>query len=209
MLPGDRKAHWEIVYRDKSETQVSWFQESPALSLELISALAPAPDAAIIDMGGGASRLVDALVGADYGDVTVLDLSQGALQAAQARLGAKAHGVEWIVADATDWRPHRTYDLWHDRAAFHFLTSPEDRARYVQRLTEALAPGGHAIIATFALDGPDRCSGLPIVRYDAAALSAELGGVFTLMDTRAHAHSTPWGSVQRFQFSVFRRRLGD
>ena len=208
MLPGDRKAHWETVYRDKSETQVSWFQESPALSLELISALAPAPDAAIIDMGGGASRLVDALVAHGYGDVTVLDLSQGALQAAQARLGA-AHGVEWIAADATDWRPHRTYDLWHDRAAFHFLTSPEDRARYIQRLTEALAPGGHAIIATFAPDGPDRCSGLPIVRYDAAALSAELGEVFTLMDTCTHAHSTPWGSVQRFQFSVFRRRLGE
>ncbi|NBU50849.1 MAG: class I SAM-dependent methyltransferase [Betaproteobacteria bacterium] len=209
MQPDDRKIHWETVYQEKSETQVSWFQESPALSLELISALTPAPEASIIDVGGGASRLVDELVMRGYGDVTVLDLSQAALQAAQARLGAKAHGVEWIAADATHWRPQRTYDLWHDRAAFHFLTSPDDRAHYIQRLTEALAPGGHAIIATFALDGPDRCSGLPVVRYDAAALGAELGDVFSLIDTRAHAHSTPWGSIQRFQFSVFRRRLGD
>ena len=191
MQPDDRKIHWETVYQEKSETQVSWFQESPALSLELISALTPAPEASIIDVGGGASRLVDELVMRGYGDVTILDLSQAALQAAQARLGPKAHGVEWIAADATHWRPQRTYDLWHDRAAFHFLTSPDDRARYIQHLTKALAPGGHAIIATFALDGPDRCSGLPVVRYDAAALGAELGDVFSLIDTRAHAHSTP------------------
>ena len=209
MQTDDRKIHWETVYQEKSETQVSWFQESPALSLELISALAPAPEASIIDVGGGASRLVDELVMRGYGDVTVLDLSQAALQAAQARLCAKAHGVEWIAADAMHWRPQRTYDLWHDRAAFHFLTSPDDRARYIQRLTEALSPGGHAIIATFALDGPDRCSRLPVVRYDAAALGAELGEVFSLIDTRAHAHSTPWGSIQRFQFSVFQRRLSD
>ena len=208
MQQGDRKAHWEKVYQQKSETQVSWFQETPALSLELISSRAPAPDAAIIDVGGGSSHLVDALVAGGYGDVTVLDLSQEALRAAQERLGAKAHGVEWIAADATDWRPQRTYDLWHDRAAFHFLTRPEDRARYIQRLTSALKPGGHAIIATFALDGPDRCSGLPIVRYDAAMLSEELGEVFTFVETRAHGHSTPWGTVQRFQYSVF-RRLGD
>ena len=209
MQSGERKAHWEAVYEQKGEAEVSWFQESPELSLELIAQYAPAPDAAIIDVGGGASRLVDELVKRGYGDVTILDLSQAALQAAQARLGGKARGVEWIVADATDWRPRRTYDLWHDRAAFHFLTNPEDRTGYIQRLTAALKPGGHAIIATFALDGPERCSGLPIVRYDAAALSGELGDGFTLMETRAHAHATPWGSVQRFQFSVFQRRPSD
>ena len=205
MQPGERKAHWEAVYEQKGEMEVSWFQESPELSLELIEKLAPAPDAAIIDVGGGASRLVDALVARGYGDVTVLDLSQAALQAAQTRLGARAAKVVWVAADATDWSPQRAYDLWHDRAAFHFLTSAEDRARYVARLTQALKPGGHAIIATFAPDGPERCSGLPIVRYDAAGLSQVLGADFALMDTRAQAHVTPWGSRQKFQFSIFSR----
>lgn len=205
MQPGERKAYWEAVYEQKAETQVSWFQESPELSLELIAALAPAPDAAIIDVGGGASRLVDALVTRGYGDVTVLDLSQAALRAAQARLGGHAAQVTWIAADATVWSPQRAYDLWHDRAAFHFLTSAEDRARYVARLTQALKPGGHAIIATFAPDGPEKCSGLPIVRYDAAGLCRVLGADFALMETRAQAHVTPWCSLQKFQFSIFRR----
>ena len=208
MQPFERKAHWEAVYEQKGETQVSWFQESPQLSLDLIARLAPAPDAAIIDVGGGASRLVDELVKSGYGDVTVLDLSQAALQAAQTRLGAQAAKVDWVAADATDWRPARTFDLWHDRAAFHFLTDPADRARYLERLTAGLKPGGHAIIATFALDGPEKCSGLPIVRYDAAGLSAELGAAFALVETRAQDHMTPWGSLQKFQFSIFRRRVG-
>ena len=206
MQSDDRKAHWEAVYEQKGETEVSWFQESPDLSLELIAQYAPTPDAAIIDVGGGASRLVDELVKRGYGDVTVLDLSQAALQAAQDRLGASAARVTWIAADATTWRPARSYDLWHDRAAFHFLTDPADRARYVERLAEALKPGGHAIIATFALDGPQTCSGLPIERYGAAALAKALGEGFALVETRQHAHATPWGAVQNFQFSVFRVR---
>jgi len=205
MQSDDRKAHWEAVYGQKGETEVSWFQKSPELSLELIAALAPALNAAIIDVGGGASRLVDELVKRDYRDLTVLDLAQAALQAAQTRLGAQAAKVTWIAADATQWRPARTYDLWHDRAAFHFLTEPADRARYVERLTAGLKPGGHAIIATFALDGPEKCSSLPIVRYDAAGLGAELGEAFALVETQAHGHVTPWGSVQKFQFSIFRR----
>ncbi len=209
MESGDRKAHWEAVYEQKDEAEVSWFQESPALSIELIGALAPRPDASIIDVGGGASRLVDELVRRGHRDVTVLDLSQAALQASQKRLGAQAADVAWIAADVTDWRPARTYDLWHDRAAFHFLTAPEDRVRYVARLTQALAPGGRAIIATFALDGPEKCSGLPVVRYDAAALGEALGEAFAWVETREHRHSTPWGSPQLFQFSVFRRRIGD
>ena len=201
----DRKAHWEAVYEQKSETEVSWFQETPEVSLELITALAPTLGSAIIDMGGGASRLVDELVKRDYRDLTVLDLAQAALQAAQTRLGAQAAKVTWIAADATQWRPARTYDLWHDRAAFHFLTDPADRARYVERVTAALNPGGHAIIATFALDGPEKCSGMPIVRYDAAGLSAELGDAFALIETRTQAHATPWGSLQKFQVSILRR----
>jgi SAM-dependent methyltransferase len=205
MQSDDRKAHWEAVYGQKGETEVSWFQKSPELSLELITALAPAPHAAIIDVGGGASRLVDELLKRGYRDISVLDLSQAALQAAQTRLGAQAAKVTWIAADATQWRPARTYDLWHDRAAFHFLTSDEDRARYLARLTQALKPGGHAIIATFALDGPETCSGLPIMRHDAASLKEMLGQAFALVETRAHGHLTPWGSVQKFQFSIFGR----
>ena len=205
MQSGDRKAHWEAVYEQKAETEVSWFQEHPALSLDLIAAYAPDPASSIIDVGGGASRLVDELVLRGYGDLTVLDLSQAALKASQARLGAHAGKVTWICADATQWRPLRQYDLWHDRAAFHFLTSPEDRTRYVERLVQALRPGGHAIIATFAFDGPQTCSGLPILRYDAAGLGKALGDAFSLVETRAQAHVTPWGAVQEFQVSIFRR----
>lgn len=200
-----RQAHWETVYANKSESEVSWFQESPAPSLELIAELGPTSDTVIIDIGGGASRLVDSLTEKGFRAVTVLDLSEAALEAAKARLGDRAAQVRWLVADATAWEPPETYDIWHDRAAFHFLTEAQDRAAYVTRLRGALKPGGHAIIATFALDGPEKCSGLPVVRYDAASLNKTLGQDFTLVSTRPHAHATPWGSVQSFQFSVFRR----
>jgi SAM-dependent methyltransferase len=134
----------------------------------------------------------------------VLDLSEAALTAAKTRLGGRAAQVRWLVADATTWEPSETYDIWHDRAAFHFLTEAHDRDAYVTRLRRALKPGGYAIIATFALDGPEKCSGLPVVRYDAASLGKLLGPGFTLMTARPHAHATPWGSAQSFQFSVFR-----
>ena len=137
--------------------------------------------------------------------VTVLDLSEWALAAAKARLGPAAAGVTWIVADVVGWRPLQRYDMWHDRAAFHFLTDAADQTAYVGCLREALRPGGHAIIATFAPDGPERCSGLPIVRFDAASLGTVLGSAFTLVETRRHDHHTPMGSTQRFQFSMFRR----
>jgi 2-polyprenyl-3-methyl-5-hydroxy-6-metoxy-1,4-benzoquinol methylase len=200
-----RRAHWENVYTTKGEKEVSWFQESPAPSLELIALAGLSADASIIDIGGGASRLVDALVDQKIGQITVLDLSAAALDAAKARLGDKGAGVKWVVADVTDWEPSQTYDLWHDRAAFHFLTDQAAQSAYVDRLKKAVRPGGHVIIGTFALDGPERCSGLPIVRYDAAALSAILGTDFNLIDARRHDHATPWGAVQRFQFSTFRR----
>jgi 2-polyprenyl-3-methyl-5-hydroxy-6-metoxy-1,4-benzoquinol methylase len=201
----NRQAHWQNVYKEKGEYQVSWFQERPNISLELLEAVRAAPSSAIIDIGGGASRLVDALVEKGYRDVTVLDLSESAVSIAKMRLGERAAMVNWIVADVTQWQPTRSYDLWHDRAAFHFLTEAPDRAAYIDRLTKAVRPGGHAIIGTFALDGPERCSGLPVVRYDATQLSAALTPLFALVDTRRDDHKTPWGAIQHFQFSVFRR----
>jgi len=200
-----RHTHWQNVYTKKGENEVSWFQENPAPSLELIAQVGATSTSAIIDIGGGASRLVDNLVELDFENVTVLDLSEAALEAAKDRLGGRAARVQWIVADATVWEPREAYDVWHDRAAFHFLTEERDRTAYIARLEGALKVGGHAIIATFALDGPERCSGLAVVRYDPASLGQTLGRTFQLVDTRRHAHATPWGSNQSFQFSVFRR----
>ena len=178
---------------------------SPAPSLELIAQVGAAPTSAIIDIGGGASRLVDCLIDRGFADITVLDLSAAALDSAKARLGGRANQVHWVVADATIWEPARTYDIWHDRAAFHFLTEQQDRAAYIARLKRGLKAGGHAIIATFALDGPEKCSGLPVARYDSASLGKTLGPMFQLVHTVRHEHATPWGSQQVFQFSVFRR----
>jgi SAM-dependent methyltransferase len=204
MQSDSRQAHWEGVYTKKGENEVSWFQENPAPSLELIAHVGATPASAIIDVGGGASRLVDHLVDRGFEDVTVLDLSEAALEAAKSRLGGRAARVHWIVADATVWEPPRGYDVWHDRAAFHFLTDDCDRAAYVARLERALKVGGCAIIATFALDGPERCSGLPVMRYDPASLGQTLGRTFELVDARRHVHATPWGTEQSFQFSLFR-----
>ena len=192
-----RQAHWEGVYAKKGENEVSWYQESPAPSLELIAQVGD-PASAIIDIGGGASRLVDNLINQGFKDVTVLDLSEAALEAAKGRLGNSAVQVHWIVADATVWEPQKAYDIWHDRAAFHFLTEDRDRAAYVARLERALKVGGYAIIATFALDGPERCSGLPVVRYDPVSLGQILGPAFKVVDTRRHVHATPWGTQQSF-----------
>ncbi|TWA92296.1 class I SAM-dependent methyltransferase [Bradyrhizobium stylosanthis] len=202
----DRTTHWQNVYATKGEAEVSWFQDSPTISLDLIRAAAPDHDAAIIDIGGGASRLVDALLQDGYCDVAVLDLSANALEAARKRIGPAASKVDWIVADATTWRPAKTYDAWHDRAAFHFLTDPQDRAAYVERLRSGLARGGQIIVATFAPDGPEKCSGLPVQRNDSASLAAELGPDFELVETRSEIHRTPWDSTQAFQFSRFRRQ---
>jgi hypothetical protein len=178
-----RQHHWENVYATKGESEVSWFQRAPTQSLELMTCAGATTQMAVIDIGGGASRLVDSLVAMNF-------------------------HVAWVVADVTSWEPHRTYDLWHDRAAFHFLTEERDRAAYIARLTKSLKLGGHAIIATFAPDGPERCSGLPVMRYDAESLGQALGGTFELIETRRDEHLTPWGSKQRFQFSMFRRGCG-
>ncbi|MBU6456499.1 MAG: methyltransferase domain-containing protein [Bradyrhizobium sp.] len=206
MQSESREVHWQNVYTTKAEAGVSWFQETPEPSLELMAEVEATPASAIIDIGGGASRLVDRLIDRGFEDLTVLDLSGAALEAAKARLGGRAASVQWIVADVTVWEPSKAYDIWHDRAAFHFLSGHDDRVAYVARLTRALKTGGYAIIATFAPDGPEQCSGLPVVRYDADGLAQVLGPAFELVHTRRHAHATPWGSVQSFQFSVFRRR---
>ena len=200
-----RQAHWDNAYATKGETGVSWFEDTPALSLELIRRARANAKSSVIDIGGGASRLVDALLREGVGRVTVLDLSPAALDAARARLGAAAGDVEWIVADVTDWKPERRHDIWHDRAAFHFLTETDARAAYVENLHAALRPEGHAIIGTFAPDGPERCSGLPVLRYDPAELAGVLGPSFKLVDQRRHVHTTPWGSTQAFQFSLLKR----
>lgn len=205
MSTTDRQAHWETVYTTKGEAEVSWFQKTPAPSLELIALVGATRPSAIIDIGGGASHLVDHLASEGYEDLTVLDLSAAALTAAKTRIGEKAQQVHWLAADATTWEPSRTYDVWHDRAAFHFLTSADDQAAYVLRLHRALRRGGHVIIGTFALDGPEKCSGLPVARHDAESLGKALGAEFALIDTRRHEHPTPWGATQRFQFSTFRR----
>lgn len=201
-----RQEHWDEVYRAKAEKELSWFEEHPAVSLDLIRAAGINREDPIIDIGGGESRLVDVLLDAGFSAVTVLDISEHALEAAKARLGPRAEKVTWIVADVTAWEPAQAYALWHDRAAFHFLTSAASREAYAARAAKAVRPGGYVIIGTFAPEGPERCSGLPVQRHDAASLGAVLGGGFALVLSRRHAHRTPAGKIQQFQFSLFRRR---
>ena len=199
----DRQTHWESVYTTKGEKEVSWFQERPEISLEFIAATGAGPNSAIVDIGGGASRLVDALLDDGYRNLTVLDLSKAALAASRERLGLRGETVTWVAADVTTWRPSEHYDVWHDRAAFHFLTDEKDRHAYVLRLEQALREGGEAIIGTFALNGPERCSGLPVMRYDSSGLTTVLGPKFRLLASREEEHRTPWGASQLFQFSRF------
>jgi 2-polyprenyl-3-methyl-5-hydroxy-6-metoxy-1,4-benzoquinol methylase len=203
-----RQAHWEHVYQTKGERDVSWFEESPELSLDLIRATGAKADASIVDIGGGASRLVDALLDEGYTSLSVLDLSEKALAISKSRLGARGAQVNWIVADVTVWQPDRVFDVWHDRAAFHFLTDPQERSAYGECVRKAVRSGGHVIIGTFALNGPDRCSGLPVARHDATTVGEVLGRSFKLAESHHHKHNAPGGAIQNFQFSRF-QRLGD
>jgi ubiquinone/menaquinone biosynthesis C-methylase UbiE len=200
------KDHWENVYATKPTHGVSWFQEHAECSLELIRRTGVSKDATIIDVGGGASTLVDDLLASGYSSLTVLDLSAAALAAARQRLGPKADAVRWIEADITRVAlPWHAYDLWHDRAVFHFLTTVEQRHAYIEKVKHAVKPGGHVIIATFAEDGPTQCSGLPVMRYSADALKAEFGEPFTLKEYAKEDHHTPFGTTQRFVYCYFRK----
>ncbi|MBI5006407.1 MAG: class I SAM-dependent methyltransferase [Nitrosomonadales bacterium] len=200
------KEHWENVYSTKAADSVSWFQPRADLSLELIKSTGAARDAGIIDVGGGASRLVDDLVAEGYSDLTVLDLSGAALNAARKRLGKQEDDVRWIEADITEVDlPAKRYDVWHDRAVFHFLTDPADRAAYVRTVMRAVKPGGHVIVASFAEDGPEQCSGLPVMRYSPGELHDQFGEPFELLSHCKELHRTPAGKVQPFVYCYCRR----
>ncbi|MFA9460297.1 class I SAM-dependent methyltransferase [Thiohalorhabdus methylotrophus] len=200
-----RKGHWERIYHEKDESEVSWHQDRPQMSLALIGQAGTAPDEPIIDIGGGAAHLVDALLDRGHSDVTVLDLAGSALAQARERLGERAASVAWIEADVTAWEPPRCYRLWHDRAVFHFLTEAGERTAYLERLRSTVPAGGHVIIASFGPDGPDCCSGLPVVRYTPEGLEEALGTGFELCATRYEAHRTPAGKPQQFVGALFRR----
>lgn len=200
----DRQAHWNNVYKEKSPTEVSWFEAEPQVSLDLIQSVAPV-GCSVIDVGGGASRLIDRLLDVGYGPVAVLDVSAVALEKAQARLDNRASRVRWIVSDILECKELGQFDVWHDRAVFHFLTDPAQRRQYVDLAARSLRPGGHLILGTFALAGPEKCSGLPVCRYDAAGLSAELGSRFTLLRELPYTHVTPAKKTQQFLFCIFRR----
>ena len=201
----ERHQHWDTVYRATSEKDLSWFEAVPEISLRMLDAAGLSTDSCVLDVGGGESRLIDHLAARGVRCLAVLDISATALQRCRSRLGASASVPIWIEADVTgDWSL-KPMDIWHDRAVFHFLTAPADRARYRERLLGTLKPGGNAIIATFALDGPEKCSGLPVQRYSPRTLAAELGERFAIVDSASHVHTTPWGSAQSFQYSRLER----
>jgi ubiquinone/menaquinone biosynthesis C-methylase UbiE len=200
------KEHWEHVYSTKSEGSVSWFQKHAHQSVQLIGSTGASKAAHIIDVGGGASTLVDDVLAGGYQHITVLDLSEAALAASRARLGDRASCVNWLAGDITRIElPRHAFDVWHDRAVFHFLTSPEQRAAYVGAVLRSVKPGGHVIVATFADDGPDKCSGLPVMRYSADELHAEFGSPFTLLRQEREDHHTPFGTVQKFVYCLCRK----
>ncbi len=201
----NRKTHWEELYSSKSPLEVSWYQKEPTLSLQLIENTGLSTDAAIIDIGGGASILVDHLVERGYKHLAVLDISGNALAFARNRLAVAADDIEWFEADITTFQAPHQFDLWHDRAVFHFLTDADDRKRYIKTLKQTLKPGGHLIMAAFAIGGPSKCSGLDIVQYDATKLAAELGSGFTLLEETSEIHLTPASKEQLFAYFRFIR----
>jgi SAM-dependent methyltransferase len=201
----DRHEHWERVYATKGEREVSWFESAPAVSLRLMEAAGLTPDTCVLDVGGGDSRLVDCLAARGLDCLAVLDVSEGALQRARVRLGAAARVPMWIASDVTGSWTLKPMDIWHDRAVFHFLVERRDRVRYLIHLRDTLKQDGAAIIATFAPDGPETCSGLPVARYSPESLAAELGGVLQLVESIPYVHTTPWGETQAFQYSRFTR----
>ena len=201
----DSQGHWEKIYKEKAPDAVSWYRPHLETSLDLIKKLAPERTAAIIDVGGGESTLVDDLVAYGYQDITVLDISQTAIDANRQRLAALANRVKWIVGDITriDLQP-AVYDVWHDRAVFHFLTVPNDRVAYVRQVAQAVKQGGHVIVSTFGPEGPTKCSGLNVVRYDSESLHNEFGVHFRLLGSTKELHQTPFGTTQQFLYCYCR-----
>lgn len=196
--------HWDRAYSEGARTR-SWFESEPVGSLRMFRLAGVSPAESVIDAGGGASTLVDALLERGFDDVTVLDVSATGIQAAQRRLGPSAGRVQWVVADLRDWRPARTYQVWHDRAVLHFLITDADRQSYLETLTASTTAGAVAIFATFAPDGPHQCSGLPVARYSAHDLAALLGDRWSSVVDDREEHVTPAGAVQPFVWAVFRR----
>ena len=208
-MEGTRQEHWNEVFTSKADEAVSWFQAKPETSLRLIRACHLRKDAVILDVGAGTSHLPDILLDEGYSNLVVLDVSAAALERTRERLGDKGHSVRFIVADLATWGPDVTVDLWHDRAVLHFLTEPEDRTAYAEALRRAVKPGGFVLISGFAPSGPERCSGLPVLRADPGAIATLLGPGFDLVDAFEEDHQTPSGGRQRFMFTRFRRlRLG-
>lgn len=206
-MTNERKSHWENIYQTKAPDAVSWYQGSPDKSLELIARSRIFKSDPIIDIGGGTSMLVDNLIARNYLDVTVLDISGAALRHAQKRLGEKSSRVNWIEGDILQVNlPSEHFCLWHDRAVFHFLTNKEDRRTYIRLMDQSVKSGGHIIIATFAADGPLRCSGLDVVRYSPDTLSSELGEKFSLIENFCEEHSTPSGAIQPFSYCLFAKK---
>jgi len=197
--------HWDEVYATRGVDQVNWFEPDPATSLRLVEAAAPERSAAIVDVGAGASSLVDRLIDAGYVDVTLLDVSRRALETVRTRLGDRATGVTFVADDVLDWVPERVFDVWHDRVAFHFLIDEVDRARYVERAAATVRPGGTLIVATFAADGPTNCSGLPVHRHEAADLARTFSPAFVLEAAEREEHVTPADLVQPFTWAVLHR----
>ncbi len=197
-----RASHWDSAYKSRSATGVSWFQPEASVSLRLIGSLGIGSDQPIVDIGGGASMLVDGLLDRGYTDVTVLDVSQAALDSARDRLGDRADKVHWLREDLLDWEPTRRYSVWHDRAVFHFLVDDVDRERYRGALRTGLAPDGFIVMATFAENGPEQCSGLPVARYTASDLAEEIES--RLVATEREEHMTPAGGIQPFTWVVAR-----
>jgi len=201
----DAQSHWEKVYATKDPTKVSWYRPHLETSLQLITDAAGDRDARIIDVGGGESTLVDDLLAGGYRNVSVLDISSTALTVAKARIGAAADTVHWLSGDVTTFAfPRHHYDVWHDRAVFHFLTDAASRAAYVRQVAHAVRPGGHVIVATFGPEGPTKCSGLDVVRYDPDTLHDQFGPSFQLEKHLTELHRTPAGSTQQFTYCFCR-----
>lgn len=200
-----RQVHWDTVYGQKADTELSWYQPEPERSLALIQRLGLKRDARIIDVGAGTSPLAQRLLERGFENLTVLDVSPQALSTLRHRLGERAARVRFITGDLLELEEIGRFDLWHDRAVFHFLTGPAERARYATLAARSVVPGGHLLVATFAPDGPEKCSGLPVCRYDAEGLAAALGPDFTLVAAEREVHVTPGGASQPFTYALLQR----